>query len=54
MAEDAYPPDVVQVRNTFIHVSNGAEEGEGVHVMSCPASQIGFLEKLFEEMALKT
>ncbi|OLQ03117.1 hypothetical protein AK812_SmicGene13946 [Symbiodinium microadriaticum] len=48
---EIYPPEAVQVRNTFIHVAtpeNGVEDASK-HVFSCPASHIGWIEKLFED-----
>ncbi|CAE7226560.1 unnamed protein product [Symbiodinium natans] len=50
-AQDAYPPESVQIRNTFIHVATPNHEVEDAskHVFSCPASTIGWIQKLFEE-----
>jgi len=49
---EAYPPEAVQVRNTFIHVASPSapEDANRPAVVSCPASHIGcMLESLFEE-----
>ena len=51
-SKEAYPPEAVQVRNTFIHVAspNAPEDSNRPAVVSCPASHIGcMLESLFEE-----
>ncbi|CAE7509498.1 unnamed protein product [Symbiodinium natans] len=48
----AYPPEAVQVRNTFIHVASpgqGAEEEIVKNAVSCPASHVGWIQKLFTE-----
>ena len=48
----AYPPEAVEVRNTFIHVASPGAQNETCSerpVLSCPASQIGFLNDIFNE-----
>ncbi|CAE7556394.1 unnamed protein product [Symbiodinium natans] len=46
----AYPPEAVEVRNTFIHVASpGVEEVDRRPALSCPASHIGWLHDIFEE-----
>jgi len=47
----AYPPEAVEVRNTFIHVASPGPEEDGPSrpVLSCPASHIGWLHDIFEE-----
>ncbi|OLQ14196.1 hypothetical protein AK812_SmicGene1688 [Symbiodinium microadriaticum] len=50
--EHAYPPEAVQVRNTFIHVASpgqGATEEIAKNALSCPASHVGWIQKLFTE-----
>lgn len=48
----AYPPEAVEVRNTFIHVASPAvEDADRRPVLSCPASHIGWLHDIFEEDA---
>ncbi|CAE7660328.1 unnamed protein product, partial [Symbiodinium pilosum] len=49
--EHVYPPEAVQVRNTFIHVAtpdHGLDDASK-HVYSCPASHMGWITKLFED-----
>ncbi|CAL1157004.1 unnamed protein product [Cladocopium goreaui] len=45
----AYPPEAVEVRNTFIHVASPAAEDADRPVLSCPASKIGWIEDLLED-----
>ena len=40
----AYPPEAVEVRNTFIHVASPSAEAADRPVLSCPASKIGWIE----------
>lgn len=40
----AYPPEAVEVRNTFIHVASPSAEADDRPVLSCPASKIGWIE----------
>ena len=48
-----YPPEAVQVRNTFIHVASPLSEDvlSSRPAVSCPASQIGVLHKAFQDFA---
>ena len=46
--EHVYPPEAVQVRNTFIHVAtpdHGLDDASK-HVYSCPASHMGWPEPI--------
>ena len=45
----AYPPEAVEVRNTFIHVASPTAEDADRPVLSCPASKIGWIEDLLED-----
>mmetsp|Transcript_23544 Transcript_23544/g.44437 ORF Transcript_23544/g.44437 Transcript_23544/m.44437 type:complete len:238 (-) Transcript_23544:358-1071(-) len=47
----AYPPEAVQVRNTFIHVASPGHDLQQVAkpVLSCPASHVGWIQRLFED-----
>lgn len=48
-----YPPEAVQVRNTFIHVASPLSEDvwNSRAAVSCPASQIGVLHKAFQDFS---
>jgi len=49
---ESYPPEAVQVRNTFIHVASPSAPGEPECPpipVSCPAADIGWIHKLWEE-----
>ena len=50
--EESYPPEAVQVRNTFIHVASPSAPGEPECPpipVSCPAADIGWIHKLWED-----
>ena len=53
--QSLYPPEAVQVRNTFIHVASPLSEDvlSSRPAVSCPASQIGLLQKSLELELLK-
>eukprot|EP00438_Fugacium_kawagutii_P022006 Skav217034 [mRNA] locus=scaffold1803:403432:406011:- [translate_table: standard] len=44
----AYPPETVEVRNTFIHVASPTEDSDRP-VLSCPASKIGWIAELLND-----
>ena len=46
-----YPPEAVQVRNTFIHVASPAEpEGAYRAALSCPASHAGTIQRTLKDL----
>ena len=45
-----YPPEAVQVRNTFIHVASpAAPEGAYRAALTCPASHVGMIQQTMKE-----
>ena len=45
-----YPPEAVQVRNTFIHVASpAAPEGAYRAALTCPASHVGLIQRTMKE-----
>lgn len=43
----SYPPEAVQVRNTFIHVTSPGQLGPAM--VSCPARQVGKFRELWQD-----
>ena len=45
-----YPPEAVQVRNTFIHVASPAAPDDAYRAaLTCPASRVGMIHRTFQD-----
>ena len=50
-ADMHYPPEAVQVRNTFIHVASpAAPQGAYRAALSCPASHVGMIQRTLKDL----
>ena len=49
-SEMHYPPEAVQIRNTFIHIASPAAPDDAYRpALSCPASQVGLIQRTMKD-----